>query len=99
MPGRGVGVGVGIAEGWTPGRGVGESDGLAVGAGGGEDVAVPPPADGGAVGRGGTQRRPDREADGKGIAWPPPVGVLGGALALGCAWSDGCCTGWVKVSS
>ena len=71
----------------------------------GEDVGVPPPTDGGAVADGGNQRRPDLDADGKGIAWPPPVGVLGGALVLGgafvfdCASSDGWCDGLIRVSS
>src|SRR3989441_3811078 len=97
MLGRGGGVGIGTAQGWTSGRGAGEADGLAVGVG--EDVAVPPPTDAGAVADGRTQRRPDREADGRGATWAPPVEVLGGALVLGCASSDGWCDGFIRVSS
>src|SRR5256712_7002396 len=99
MLGRGVGVGVGTAEGWTSGRGVGESDGLAVGEGEAEDVAVPPPTDAGAVADGRTQRRPDGEADGRGATWAPPVEVLGDALVPGCASSDGWCEALIRVSS
>src|SRR2546428_13643012 len=99
MLGRGVGVGVGTAEGWTSGRGVGESDGLAVGEGEAEDVAVPPPADAGAAADGRTQRRPDREAPGRAATWAPPVEVLGGALILGIASPDGWWEGWIRASS